>query len=43
LRGHDGRLFVRPFRLADESEFDEEVVAWLREAYEIGCGAHLGR
>ena len=36
------RLFVHQFRLADESEFDEEVEAWLREAYDVGCGAHLG-
>lgn len=37
------RLFVHQFRLADESEFDETVASWLREAYEVGCGAHLGR
>lgn len=36
------RLFVHQFRLADESEFDDDVAAWLREAYDVGCGAHLG-
>jgi len=37
------RLFVHQFRLADESEFDDDVGAWLREAYDVGCGAHLDR
>lgn len=36
------RLFVHQFRLADETEFDDSVTAWLREAYDVGCGAHLG-
>ncbi|MDW4573200.1 DUF5655 domain-containing protein [Microbacterium sp. M3] len=36
------KLFVHQFRLADESELDEAFAAWLREAYEVGCGAHLG-
>ncbi|WP_109212006.1 MULTISPECIES: DUF5655 domain-containing protein [Microbacterium] len=36
------KLFVHQFRLADESEFDDAVAGWLREAYDVGCGAHLG-
>ncbi|WP_203580436.1 DUF5655 domain-containing protein [Microbacterium hibisci] len=36
------RLYVHQFRLADESEFDGTVESWLREAYDVGCGAHLG-
>ena len=36
------KLFVHQFRLADESEFDETVAAWLREGYDVGRGAHLG-
>ena len=36
------KLFVHQFRLADKSELDEAFAAWLREAYEVGCGAHLG-
>lgn len=35
------RLFVHQFRLTDEGRFDETFASWLREAYEVGCGAHL--
>lgn len=35
-------LFVHHFTLATASELDDDVAAWLAEAYEVGCGAHLG-
>ena len=35
------RLFVHQFRLADEGQLDETFASWLREAYDVGCGAHL--
>ncbi len=36
------RLFVHAFRIADLTELDEEFAGWLREAYEVGQGGHLG-
>jgi hypothetical protein len=34
-------LFTHHFSIRDESELDEEFAGWLREAYAVGCGAHL--
>lgn len=36
------RLFVHQFRLAGAGDLDDTVAGWLREAYDVGCGAHLG-
>ena len=35
------RLFVHHFRLRSPDELDDEFVGWLREAYDVGNGAHL--
>jgi hypothetical protein len=37
------RNHVHAFRLASVEEVDEEVAAWLAEAYEVGMQRHLGR
>ena len=37
------RLFVHRFRLTSPDELDDEFMSWLREAYEVGAGAHLDR
>lgn len=34
-------LFVHQFVLREPGDLDAEFVGWLREAYEVGCGAHL--
>jgi Domain of unknown function (DUF5655) len=36
------RLFVHHFRVVALEELDEEFGTWLREAYAVGQGAHLG-
>ncbi|MEU1394382.1 MULTISPECIES: DUF5655 domain-containing protein [unclassified Nonomuraea] len=36
------RLYVHAFRISDVAELDEEFAGWLREAYEVGQGGHLG-
>lgn len=35
------RLYVHQFRIAAPGELDEEFAGWLREAYQVGAGAHL--
>lgn len=37
------RLFVHQFRVMVPDELDDEFARWIREAYEVGAGAHLGR
>ncbi|HEX4400089.1 MAG TPA: DUF5655 domain-containing protein [Galbitalea sp.] len=34
-------LFVHHYILTDAGDLDEEFSGWLREAYAVGCGAHL--
>jgi hypothetical protein len=34
-------LFVHHYLLTEASDLDEEFSGWLREAYAVGCGAHL--
>ncbi|WP_129667768.1 DUF5655 domain-containing protein [Phytoactinopolyspora endophytica] len=36
-------LHVHHYRLTDVADLDEEFVGWLREAYDVGTGAHLRR
>jgi hypothetical protein len=36
------RLFVHQFRIHSPEEMDEQFAGWIREAYEVGAGAHLG-
>ena len=36
------RLFVHSFRVMVIGELDNEFAGWIREAYEVGAGAHLG-
>lgn len=36
-------LHVHQFHLGDASDLDDTFIAWLREAYDVGCGAHLRR
>ena len=35
------RLFIHRFRVVAPEELDDEFTEWLREAYEVGQGAHL--
>lgn len=34
-------LFVHQYRLESAADIDDEFLSWLREAYEVGNGAHL--
>jgi hypothetical protein len=36
------RLYVHHFRLHVPGQLDEQFAGWLREAYQVGAGAHLG-
>jgi hypothetical protein len=36
------RLFVHHFRVSAPEELDDEFAGWVREAYEVGQGGHLG-
>ncbi|MGW3346608.1 DUF5655 domain-containing protein [Nonomuraea rubra] len=36
------RLYVHAFRISDLAELDDEFAGWIREAYDVGQGAHLG-
>jgi hypothetical protein len=36
------RLYVHQFRLHALGQLDEQFAGWLREAYQVGAGAHLG-
>jgi hypothetical protein len=40
---YTSRLFVHRFRIDDLAELDEQFAGWVREAYAIGAGEHLGR
>ncbi len=35
-------LFVHQFRITSPEQLDNEFASWIREAYEVGAGAHLG-
>jgi Domain of unknown function (DUF5655) len=35
------RLFVHQFRIRSADEMDAVFAGWVREAYEVGAGAHL--
>jgi Domain of unknown function (DUF5655) len=35
------RLFVHQFRVSELDQLDQEFGGWVREAYEVGQGAHL--
>ncbi len=36
------RLFVHQFRVSALDQLDDEFAGWVREAYEVGRGGHLG-
>ena len=36
------RLFVHQYRIATPEDLDDEFAGWVREAYAVGAGAHLG-
>lgn len=36
------RLFVHHLRLTRPEQLDDELAAWVREAYAVGQGAHVG-
>lgn len=35
------RLFVHQFRITSLDQLDEEFAGWIREAYNVGDGAHM--
>lgn len=35
------RLFVHQFRITRLDQLDDEFSGWVREAYDVGAGAHL--
>ncbi|MBO0771644.1 MAG: hypothetical protein J2P35_09320 [Actinobacteria bacterium] len=35
------RLFVHQFRVTSLTQLDEEFGSWIREAYDVGDGAHM--
>lgn len=35
------RLFVHQFRVTSLDELDSEFAGWVREAYDVGAGAHM--
>jgi hypothetical protein len=35
------RLFVHQFRVTTLDQLDREFAGWVREAYEVGAGAHI--
>jgi hypothetical protein len=37
------RLFTHQYRVTVPEDLDEEFAAWVREAYAVGAGAHLGQ
>jgi hypothetical protein len=37
------RLFTHQFRITEPGQLDEGFAGWVREAYAVGQGAHLGR
>lgn len=39
--GYTKRLFVHQFRITSLDQFDNEFAGWIREAYDVGDGAHM--
>ncbi|MCK0112096.1 DUF5655 domain-containing protein [Ornithinimicrobium sp. F0845] len=39
---YTSRLFVHHLRLTSLDQFDAELAGWIREAYAVGAGEHLG-
>jgi hypothetical protein len=35
------RLYVHHFRLESPDQLDQQFTGWLREAYQVGAGAHM--
>jgi hypothetical protein len=35
------RLFVHHFRITSLDQLDSEFAGWIREAYDVGAGAHM--
>lgn len=35
------RLFVNQFRMTRLEQFDRDFAGWVREAYDVGAGAHV--
>jgi hypothetical protein len=35
------RLYVHQFRVGRITQLDEQFASWVREAYDVGAGAHL--
>jgi hypothetical protein len=35
------RLYVHQFRISRATQLDEQFASWVREAYDVGAGAHL--
>jgi hypothetical protein len=35
------RLFVHHFRVTSPDQLDREFAGWIREAYDVGAGAHM--
>jgi hypothetical protein len=38
---YTNRLFVHQFRVTERDQLDREFAGWVREAYEVGAGAHI--
>ncbi len=38
---YTARLFVNHFRVESPADLDEVFAGWLREAYQVGAGAHM--
>ena len=38
---YTSRLYVHQFRIENASQLDDEFAGWIREAYQVGGGAHL--
>jgi uncharacterized protein DUF5655 len=38
---YTSRLYVHQFRIETASQLDDEFAGWIREAYQVGAGAHL--
>jgi hypothetical protein len=38
---YTNRLFVHQFRVTSPDQLDEKFAGWVREAYDVGAGAHM--
>jgi Domain of unknown function (DUF5655) len=38
---YTARLFVHQFRVTSPGQLDNEFAGWIREAYDVGAGAHM--